>query len=159
MASGSTLSRACTLSSAALQPVEEQDPFNIQPDAVGSLFGSSRMGMGARGWADTALTTSRTRTAAFHLARSLGQTVPEDFLGALVVFHFQRTALWTRPPHRPVLTTCRRGMGIRLRELGVVWVIPCAADETQAGDFQLIRSAFDSLEIDLRHVNELLHLL
>ena len=93
------------------------------------------MGMGARGWADTALTTSRTRTAAFHLARSLGQTVPEDFLGALVVFHFQRTALWTRPPHRPVLTTCRRGMGIRLRELGVVWAIPCAADKTQAGDF------------------------
>ena len=71
MASGGALSRARTLSGAVLQPVEEQDLFNVQPDAVGSLFGSSQMGIlrVAGTLSDTALKTFRTRTAAFRLAR------------------------------------------------------------------------------------------
>ena len=152
MASGGALSRARTLSGAVLQPVEEQDLFNVPPDAVGSLFGSSRMGIlrVAGTLSDTALKTFRTRTAAFRLARSLGQTVPEDFLGALVVFHFQRTqgrVLRTAPFSQRVAEEWAFGYAR--------WAIPCAADETQAGDFQLIRSAFDSLERDLRQVTEL----
>ena len=65
MASGGALSRASTLSGAALQLVEEQDLFNIPPDAVGLLFGSSRMGtlLVAGVLSDTAIKTFRSESA------------------------------------------------------------------------------------------------
>ena len=98
---------------------------------------------------DTALKTFRTRTAAFGLARSLGQTDPEDFLGALVAFVFGAHKDEPSAPCRSHNVSQRNAFSYAR------WEIPCAANETQAGDFQLIRSAFNSLETDLRHVTEL----
>ena len=90
-------------------------------------------------------------TAAFRLARSVGQTVLEDVLGTLVLFHFQRTqgrALRNLPFSHRVAEEWAFGYSR--------WAISCAADD--AGNFQLIRSAFDSHDTDLRHVTELLRL-
>ena len=56
--------------------------------------------------------------------------------------------------HLPYVLFTQRVVGEL--ELGYArWAIPCAADKTQVGDFQLIRSAFDLFEIDLSHVTEL----
>ena len=82
---------------------------------------------------------------------SIGQVVPDDFQGALLVFQFQRTqgrVVRTVPFTQRAAKDC-----LRLSRLGP---LPEPSDETQKGKFQLILPGFDRLEAALDETAALL---